>query len=120
MQQNSGKDQTSKRNIGCIENRPKLGVFPFLNDIKSLGQLKAKAERDIADTIAIPVTRSRSHETENESEFVKDKILDDITKYNQIYFYILQIMIFQENPLLNKNNLFLLKTRRETHLFQKQ
>ena len=69
--------------IGHIENRPKFGVLPFLNDIKSLGKLKAKAERDTADTMEMPVTNARSHETEHETEFVKDKIKKDIVKYNE-------------------------------------
>jgi hypothetical protein len=59
-------------------------VLPFLNDIKSLGQLKAKAERvNKADTMEMPVTNARSHETKLETEFVKDKIKNDIAKYNE-------------------------------------
>ena len=81
-------DQVPRENqvnahIGHIENRPRFGVLPFLNNIKSLGKLKAKAERDTADTMEMPVTNARSHKTEHETEFVKDKIKIDIAKYNE-------------------------------------
>jgi len=76
--------------IGHIENRPKFGDLPFLNDIKSISGSKPEATVELrqkrdsnADNPPITGSVSRTSPTEQEAAYVREKIQNEILKYNE-------------------------------------
>eukprot|EP00092_Neocalanus_flemingeri_P029327 GFUD01031839.1.p1 GENE.GFUD01031839.1~~GFUD01031839.1.p1 ORF type:complete len:682 (-),score=163.71 GFUD01031839.1:135-2180(-) len=84
------KKNKINNHIGHIENRPTFGDLPFLNDIKSLSGLNTEATVDLkqkavksVDPVHIAGAVSRTSPTVEESAYVREKIQNDILKYNE-------------------------------------
>jgi len=78
------KDNKINTHIGHIENRPKFGALPFLDDIKNIGKMKAKTkERKSENSIQIPEMVSSSITREEESDNVREHMQNTISDCNE-------------------------------------